>query len=106
MSRIVRHSILLITLALAGAGHNAVAAGVNDRQAQQQDRIANGVASGELTASETLRLQRQQAHIANTEARMRADDGVLGPIERARLDNKQDRANARIYRQKHDPQSR
>lgn len=96
----------LAVLALAAFAGNAVAGEVDRRQARQQARIAQGVAQGDLTVAEQRRLQRQQAHIHNAEARMRADDGVLGPVERARLDHKQDRASGRIYRQRHDGQRR
>lgn len=79
---------------------------INQRQDFQQHRIARGINSGSLTAREAARLERNQAHIARYEARSRADGGGLNRTERARIETMQDRANHRIYRQKHDGQRR
>jgi hypothetical protein len=79
---------------------------INQRQNHQQQRIAKGISSGRLTPHETIRLERQQRHIARYEARNCADGGGLNVRERARIEAKQDRASARIYRQKHDRQGR
>jgi hypothetical protein len=79
---------------------------INQRQNYQQHRIAGGLKSGSLTARETVRLERQQIGIARFEARNRADGSGLTPVERARIEAKQDRASANIYRQKHDAQVR
>jgi len=65
-----------------------------------------GVASGQLNARETYRLERQQGRIAGYEARSRADGGRLSWRERYRLERMQDRASRNIYRQKHDRQGR
>ena len=77
---------------------------INQRQAHQQQRIAHGVASGQLNARETYRLERQEARIANYEARSRADGGGLSARERVRIEHMQDRESRRIYRQRHDAQ--
>jgi len=58
-----------IVLFAAAFGLAAVAAApaearINQRQAHQQQRIAHGVASGQLTARETYRLERQEGRIA------------------------------------------
>ncbi len=75
---------------------------VNARQAEQQHRIDQGVRSGELTGREAAHLERQQGRIARTEARMRAQNGgYLRPGQKARLETRQDRASANIYRKKH-----
>lgn len=75
---------------------------VNARQAEQQARINQGVRSGELTNREANHLERQQARINNTEQRMRAQNGgYLRPGQKARLEARQDRASANIYRKKH-----
>jgi len=78
--------------------------GVNARQQRQQDRIANGISSGSLTARESARLERQQARLNNQEARYRASGGGLSPQERARLESEQNRLSQNIYNQKHDAQ--
>jgi hypothetical protein len=79
---------------------------INQRQRHEQSRIHHGVASGQLTARETLRLEREQAHIARYEARSRADGPGLTYRERSRLERMQDRASRDIYRQRHDGQGR
>jgi hypothetical protein len=99
-------AVMVLILSLWGTADVAQAHGVNARQALQHERIEHGVAQGDLTRREALGLQRQQRNIARSEARMRRDDGVLGPIERARLDARQDRASATIRRQRMDAQRR
>lgn len=79
---------------------------INQRQNRQQQRIANGVNSGQLNARETYRLERREGHIANYEARSRADGGGLSGRERYRIERMQDRTSRAIYRQKHDAQVR
>ena len=81
-------------------------AGINRREAHQQQRIARGVATGQLTARETYRLERQEGRIAAYVARSRADGGGLSARERARIAHLQDRESRRIYRQRHDAQHR
>jgi hypothetical protein len=77
---------------------------VDKREARQEQRIQNGVASGQLTPRETQRLEREQAHINKAEQNAKAD-GVVTPQERKRLNHMQNRASKDIYRQKHDAQT-
>lgn len=90
-------------LALAAA---PAAAQVNHRQDHQRERIAQGWHSGELTAAEAARLERQQVRILRAETRMRADGGGLNRFERERLDERQDRASRMIYGRKHNARDR
>lgn len=78
---------------------------VDKREANQKHRIKDGVKSGELTKAEAHRLHKNQKNIKHAEAKAKAD-GVVTPGERAKLDNKQDKANKRIAKQKHDKQDR
>jgi hypothetical protein len=80
-------------------------AGINKRQAHQQQRIARGVENGSLTGREAARLQRHQAHIARYEARSRADGFGLSRAERHRIGHMQRNASWNIRRQRHDAQS-
>ncbi len=75
------------------------------RNENQENRIENGVKSGQLTPSETKALNHQQEHIENTAERYKESGGGINPSEKMRLDNMQDRASANIYRQKHDDQN-
>ena len=75
------------------------------RADRQQKRIGQGVASGQLTPRETVRLERQEAridrHIAKAEA-----DGKVTKKEATRIEKEQNRESRRIRRQKHDGQTR
>lgn len=73
-----------------------------ERKVNQQDRIANGVESGQLTAGETKRLERGEANLNRNERQMRsADGGHLTAADRARLNRQQNRLSDRIYQDKH-----
>ena len=98
-------SALALSLLLAPA---AEAAGrIHDRKTNQQDRIAQGVASGQLNARETARLETREAHLNREVARMRDhNDGALTARQHARVERQQDRLSRNIYQQKHDGQSR
>lgn len=76
---------------------------VDQRQAEQEKRIQQGVASGQLTPKETERLRAEQGRIARAEEKAKAD-GKVTPQERVRLDRMQDHANRDIKREKHDRQ--
>jgi hypothetical protein len=99
----------LVSVLLSGAlllGLSAVSfAGINGRQHREQQRIRQGVRSGELTRPEARRLEYEQARI-RVDERYARRDGYVSPRERARLDREMDRASRDIYRQKHDGQDR
>jgi hypothetical protein len=67
------------------------------RQDYQQERIHQGVRTGNLTPGEARYLEREQGRIQAAEDRMRAD-GRLSPWERQRLNQMQNQANRDIYR--------
>jgi hypothetical protein len=77
---------------------------VDQRETRQDQRIQNGVASGQLNAKETYRLEQQQARVNEAKATAKAD-GKVTARERAHLDNMQDRASRNIRHQKHDAQT-
>lgn len=77
--------------------------GIDRRQANQEQRIDQGVASGQLTEREAARLERQQNRINRLEDRAKSD-GVVTKKERARINAAQDRASRDIFREKHDRQ--
>ncbi len=70
------------------------------RNVNQQARIAQGVQSGSLTQQEAGRLERGQSRVDRATARA-ARDGRVGAGEQARLQAREDRQSARIYRKKH-----
>jgi hypothetical protein len=75
---------------------------IHQRKENQQDRIAQGVKSGQLTPRETAKLERQQRSINKEERHMRkADNGHLTPADRRALNRRQNRASRNVYRKKH-----
>ena len=86
----------------AGAPVDPKPATVHQRKENQQDRIANGVQSGQLTAGEAANLEKKEAGI-NTETRdMREDNGgKLTNADRQKLQQQQNQMSNQIYRDKH-----
>lgn len=72
------------------------------RKTNQQDRIAQGVKSGQLTAGETSKLEHQEAGINKEERGMRAEDnGKLSKGDKTLLNKQQNQESRRIHRDKH-----
>ena len=98
------------TIAIASIGAFAQAASapqtprVDKREARQDTRIQNGVASGQLTPKETYRLEKEQAAINKAETKAKAD-GKVTKHERRRLAKMQNKASKDIHDQKHDAQT-
>jgi hypothetical protein len=79
---------------------------INQRKENQQDRIANGIQSGELTAGETKHLEKKEADLNQEERDMRKlDNGHLTAADRATLNQQQNKLSTDIYKQKHDAQA-
>jgi hypothetical protein len=80
---------------------------IHQRKVAQQERIGNGVKSGQLTARETGRLEHQEAGINREERGMRAqDNGHLTKQDRSTLHAQQNQESRRIYRDKHNAAAR
>lgn len=75
---------------------------VGQRRENQQDRIAQGVKSGQLTAGETAHLEKREGNI-NREVRndRAANGGKLTGQERRQVNRQQNRTSRAIYRDKH-----
>ena len=104
----MKKAMILVAVLALGIGSVAAQTAtprVTKRQVHQQERIKQGVKSGELTPRETRRLEREQGKIAVDKAKAKSD-GVVTPSGRAKLTREQNRANRHIYRQKHDAQTR
>lgn len=101
----IRLGIVAATIALVGiAGLPVAEAGViKNREGRQQKRIGQGVESGQLTAKETAKLERQQGKIEADREKALAD-GKMTRKEKAKLTREQNRASRRIYKEKHDAQ--
>jgi hypothetical protein len=78
---------------------------IDRREYRAQQRINQGIRSGELTRREARRLEAGLARIRIDE-RFARSDGNLSPRERARLNRELNHESRNIYRQKHDGQDR
>ncbi len=75
---------------------------VNSRSENQQDRIAQGVKSGTLSAGQPAHLERREAGI-NREVRRdrKHNDGHLANAERKQVNRQQNHVSKAIYHDKH-----
>ncbi len=75
---------------------------VAQRKENQQDRIANGVNSGQLTAGETANLESKEAAInGETRADRAANGGKLTGAEKQQVNQQQNKLSNQIYNDKH-----
>ena len=75
---------------------------INQRKYDQQQRIGQGVRSGQLTPGETAHLEHQERALNREERNMRAaDNGHLTRSDRRTLHSQQNQESRRIYRDKH-----
>jgi hypothetical protein len=81
---------------------------VGGRRAEnQQDRIGQGLQSGQLSPEEAARLERQEGNIHREAHNMRSENGGrLTQEDKAKLNRQQDRESHRIYRAKHNGRTR
>jgi hypothetical protein len=94
---------LLMTAIVAGAAlgasfgacAQATAAGSVQRDANQEQRIENGLRNGSITTREDALLQRDEAHVDKLQSRAMRD-GSLSAADKARLDAAQDKASRDI----------
>lgn len=89
----------------SGGGQQQANNPIAQRKENQQDRIANGVKSGELTPGEASHLENQENHINNETSKMRAENGgKLTDAEKQKVEHQQNRVSKEIRHQKHDAQ--
>ena len=101
-------STLFAVLAVLGSAPilaNDSTPNLDKREAHQHARVHQGVESGSLTKPEARRLREGEARLKYNEAKAKAD-GTVTSEERAKLQREADRESERIYRQKHDAQTR
>ena len=108
-NQLIAATLLTLVGVAASAQTAAPAPGANtpridQRQANQEQRIDQGIASGQLTKRETRRLEKEQAHVNMAEDKAKADGSVTAH-ERTHLTKMQNHASRDIYRQKHDKQT-
>jgi hypothetical protein len=75
---------------------------VNQREQNQQDRIANGLKNGTMTPGQAAHVEKQEQHIENQEKRdMARNNGHLTKAEQKQLNKEQNKTSKEIYRDKH-----
>src|SRR6201998_1928498 len=106
-TRLVLCSAALAALILPAAAQTSnppanPPATINQRKENQQDRIANGVASGQLTAGEIANLEKKESNLNKEEKLMRSEDnGHLTGADRKVLNQQQNQLSHQIYKDKH-----
>jgi len=105
--RQVNHQQNNLSRSIYSDKHNAAQAHygnneVGQRRENQQDRIANGIRNGSMTAGETARTEnREQGINRQTRNDRAANGGRLTGQEHRQINREQNGASRQIYRQKH-----
>lgn len=79
---------------------------IDQRQANLEHRIDQGVRTGDLTRPEALRLRSEFRQLERLERQYRRSGGGLSMAERRDLDRRFDRLSAQVYAERHDRQDR
>ena len=74
------------------------------RDVNQQNRIEQGLQSGQLNSHEAGRLEQGETRVDNAEAKADAN-GSVSPTEQAHINSLQNKESAAVYSQKHDAQT-
>lgn len=98
-------ALMFLATGIAASESGPADPGVQNRLARQQQRIDQGIASGELTRAEADSLQENLNRIRAEEDRLKAD-GRLTETERIRLHRELERSNYLIYKKKHNFRAR
>ena len=94
--------ILAVTLAGVASAQEPAGSEIKDRRENQQDRIANGIASGQLTAGETTKVEKQESKVNKEVAKDRAaNGGNLTNNEKRQINGQQNKLSKEIYNDKH-----
>jgi hypothetical protein len=91
-------AVLGVTLNAAGP--------IANRSIHQQNRIRQGVRSGQLTPRETARLEAQEHALHREITHDRLTGNGLSPRERRTINRQQNILSREIYHEKHDAQVR
>ncbi|HET7065622.1 MAG TPA: hypothetical protein VFI49_15215 [Rudaea sp.] len=94
---------LAISLALCASAHaqEQPAAVAAQRDANQQERIEQGLQSGQLSSKEAGQLERDEQSLDRTQARDLKSGGALTPQEKAQITRQQNQVSRDIYQDKH-----
>jgi hypothetical protein len=85
-----------------GTTQNYGSGKIGQREENQQDRIAQGMQSGQLTGGEAGNLEKQEADINHEAQKDRAaNGGKLTAAEKAKIHKQQNHLSSEIYKDKH-----
>ena len=94
--------------ATSGAGPGVVDPGhprvneVNQREENQQKRIANGINNGTMSPRETANVEKREASVQKQEQNdMAKHNGHLTKVEQRQLNQRQNHISHSIYKDKH-----
>ena len=97
------------TSTTSGAGPGVVDPGhprvnqVNGREENQQERIGNGIKSGNLNSKQASNLEKRETSVQNREkADMAKNNGHLTKAEKKGINRQQNRISKSIYKDKHE----
>lgn len=92
--------VLAIGLLFSAGALAQNAASETQRDTNQQNRVEQGLKSGQLSTKEAGTLERDEQRIDRTQARD-MKDGTLTTQEKAQIQREQNRASQQIYQDKH-----
>ena len=94
--------ILGLSLATSAQSGPPNSQSINQRETNQQDRVANGLQDGQLTAGETRGIERNEADLNREQRQMRKlDNGHLTAADKRALNQQQNQISKQIYRDRH-----
>ena len=103
----IRMSVVAAGFAACGIATVASAQNAADttqRDVNQQNRIEQGLKSGQLTTKEAGKLEREESRVDKMEANA-LKDGKETNAEKARIERAQNKVSNDIYKEKHDAQT-
>ena len=97
--RLMISTLLFLTFMAGSARAEGVIA---QREENQQDRIAKGIDSGQLTAKEAAHLEKREAKLEK-ERQKALSDGKMTRQEKKRLTHHENKLSHQIHHLKHNP---
>ncbi|MEI6730038.1 MAG: hypothetical protein WCL30_02165 [Pseudomonadota bacterium] len=103
MTKNINKKIAILAIITTLTAFQANAETLVDKNVAQQQRIEEGLKSGNLNTKEAARLEKGEAQIDKAEAHA-MKDGSVSPQEAERIKHLQEAESKRIYKEKHDVQ--
>ena len=100
----IQYLVVAAALALSGGAQAQTTGSEVQRNVDQQQRIEEGLQSGQLNTHEAAKLESGETKIDRMESNA-MKNGSLSPAEKARIQKAQNAESAAIYSQKHDAQT-